>query len=61
MLEAGSVGGRPVCRKHELDRQLERRFDPDSPHCYEVAITDSGEKAYDEILPRYWPEGVVND
>jgi hypothetical protein len=36
-------------------------FDPDSPHYYQVGITDAGERAYDEILPRYWPEGVVND
>jgi hypothetical protein len=35
---------------------------PGTPAYYEIGITDLGAKAYaTAILPRYWPEGVVDD
>lgn len=35
---------------------------PDTPDYYEIDITPEGEKVYaQEILPRFWPQGVVRD
>jgi hypothetical protein len=30
-------------------------------HYHEVAITDEGASAYEQLLPRFWPEGVNQD
>jgi hypothetical protein len=35
---------------------------PDTPAYYEIDVTPEGERVYaNELLPRFWPEGVVRE
>ena len=61
LLHNGEVGKDEAVSAIQEDAPWKNAM-PGTPAYYEIGITDEGGKAYaTDILPRYWPEGVVDD